>query len=51
MSETESNLHTETVRLDADGTELECYLACDNRSDARRPGILVVHEWWGLNDS
>ncbi len=50
MSETESNLHTETVRLDADGTELECYLACDNRSDARRPGILVVHEWWGLND-
>ena len=50
MSETKSNPHTETVRLDADGTELECYLACDDQSDARRPGVLVVHEWWGLND-
>ncbi len=50
MSETKSNPHTETVRLDADGTELECYLACDDHSDARRPGVLVVHEWWGLND-
>ena len=50
MAETESKLHTETVRLDADGTELECYLACDDHSDVRRPGVLVVHEWWGLND-
>jgi dienelactone hydrolase len=50
MAETESNLHTETVRLDADGTELECYLAVDDHGDARRPGVLVVHEWWGLTD-
>ena len=48
MSET--GTHTETVRLDADGTALECYLACDARDDARRPGVLVIHEWWGLND-
>ena len=50
MAETESNLHTETVRLDADGTELECYLAFDDHGAARRPGVLVVHEWWGLTD-
>lgn len=50
MSETGSNLHTETVRLSADGTEMECYLAYDDQSDAPRPGVLVVHEWWGLND-
>ena len=46
----ESHLHTETVRLDADGTELECYLAYDAEGDAPRPGVLVIHEWWGLND-
>jgi dienelactone hydrolase len=50
MAETESNLRTETVRLDADGTELECYLAFDDHGDARHPGVLVVHEWWGLTD-
>ncbi|GMQ76126.1 MAG: dienelactone hydrolase family protein [Gammaproteobacteria bacterium] len=50
MSETESRVHTETVRLNAEGTELESYLAYDDQNDARRPGVLVIHEWWGLND-
>lgn len=50
MSESESGTHTETVSLNADGTELECYLAYDDNADARRPGVLVIHEWWGLND-
>jgi dienelactone hydrolase len=26
------------------------YLAWDEASQGKRPGILVVHEWWGLND-
>lgn len=50
MSENESSMHTETVRLKADGTELASYLAYDQASDARRPGVMVIHEWWGLND-
>jgi dienelactone hydrolase len=29
---------------------LEGYLAYDDTSKAVRPGVLVVHEWYGLND-
>ena len=50
MANSGTNLHTETVRLDADGTELDCYLAYDAGEEGARPGVLVVHEWWGLND-
>ena len=31
-------------------TTLKGYLAYDASSDAKRPGVLVVHEWWGHND-
>jgi dienelactone hydrolase len=32
--------------------DLEChgYLAWDDSVQGARPGVLVVHEWWGLND-
>jgi dienelactone hydrolase len=26
------------------------YLAYDENIQVKRPGVLVVHEWWGLND-
>ena len=29
---------------------MEGYLAWDDSSNKTRPGILVVHEWWGHND-
>ena len=31
-------------------TVLQGYLAYDDTDDARRPGVLIVHEWWGLNE-
>ena len=31
-------------------TVLEGYLAYDDATDAKRPGVLVVHEWKGLGD-
>jgi dienelactone hydrolase len=31
-------------------TVLKGYLAHDDARVGKRPGVLVVHEWWGLND-
>ncbi len=34
-----------------DGTQLMAYYAYDDsQPEKKRPGILVVHEWWGQND-
>jgi len=33
-----------------EGVELEGYVAYDDSIAGKRPGVLVVHEWWGLND-
>jgi len=32
------------------GTKLKGYLTFDDSKIGKRPGILVVHEWWGHND-
>ena len=33
-----------------DGTSLIGYYAYDDAITGKRPGVIVVHEWWGLND-
>ena len=40
----------ETVKYSAGGVVMEGYLAYDDGIKGRRPGVLVVHEWWGQND-
>jgi dienelactone hydrolase len=32
------------------GVTLQGFLAWDNAIQGKRPGVLVVHEWWGLNE-
>lgn len=32
------------------GTRMKGYIAYDDSTDEKRPGILVVHEWWGHNE-
>ncbi len=41
---------TETVSYTHDGVKLEGFIAYDDAVKGKRPAVLVVHEWWGLND-
>jgi dienelactone hydrolase len=43
-------IHTETVEYTVDAKTLKGYLAYDDAVAGKRPGVVVVHEWWGLND-
>ncbi|HEX9627264.1 MAG TPA: dienelactone hydrolase family protein [Acidiferrobacterales bacterium] len=40
----------EEVTYQAGGTTMKGYLAYDDAVKGKRPGVLVVHEWWGHND-
>lgn len=39
-----------TVEYSAQGVVMKGYLAYDESIKGKRPGVLVVHEWWGLDD-
>lgn len=43
-------VHTESVQYTIGDTTHIGYLAYDDADAAPRPGVLVVPEWWGLND-
>ncbi|NNG12627.1 MAG: dienelactone hydrolase family protein [Halobacteria archaeon] len=46
----QGSLVGEEVSYQAGDTTLKGYIAYDAAVEGRRPGILVVHEWWGHND-
>jgi dienelactone hydrolase len=45
-----AQIETKVVTYSVDGEVMEGYLAYDKQIEGKRPGILVVHEWWGIND-
>lgn len=45
-----NKIHTEEVVYEVDGQKLVGLLAYDKSKTNSRPGILVVHEWRGIND-
>ena len=45
-----SDIRTEDVTYGAGGAECRSHIAYDASGPGPRPGVLVVHEWWGLDD-
>ena len=41
---------TKTIDYPYEGHTMKGYLAYDDAKTAGAPGVLVVHEWWGLNE-
>lgn len=42
-------IQSEEISYSADGVEMRAYIAWDGELEGQRPGVLVVHEWWGNN--
>ncbi len=43
-------LQGKEVSYKGGGVNMKGYVVYDDRFKGKRPAVLVVHEWWGLND-
>ncbi|HSB06077.1 MAG TPA: dienelactone hydrolase family protein [Thermodesulfobacteriota bacterium] len=50
LASAEPKIEGKTVEYSAQGVVMKGYLAYDENAKDKRPGVLVVHEWWGLNE-
>jgi len=48
-SSASAEIQTEELTYSGGGVEMKGFLAYDDATDDKRPGVLVVHEWWGHN--
>ena len=47
---TAPKIKEETVTYTFDSLTMNNYVAYDENVEGKRPAVLVIHEWWGLND-
>ncbi len=50
MTGAQAAVQTKTITYTHDGVTFKGHLAWDDAATGKRPGVLVVPEWWGLND-
>src|SRR5258705_12489077 len=43
-------LKEETVSYKIDSLNMKSYVVYDENIQGKRPAVLVIHEWWGLNE-
>ncbi|SDJ91746.1 dienelactone hydrolase family protein [Microbulbifer yueqingensis] len=43
-------MHSESIEYTVDGESFTGYVSYDDSREGKRPGIIVIHEWWGHND-
>jgi dienelactone hydrolase len=46
----EPKLKEENINYMIDSLKMDGYVVYDENKEGKRPAVLVVHEWWGLND-
>src|SRR2546426_9381190 len=44
---TQATIQTKEVEYREGGTVFKGFIAWDDATTGKRPGVLVVHEWWG----
>ncbi len=49
LSVGQAEIRSHVVDYEVDGQTLQGYLSYDDSIRTQRPGVLVVHEWWGHN--
>lgn len=47
---TETKIKEETVSYSESGKTFKGFVAYDENKEGPRPAVLIIHEWWGLND-